>query len=423
MPDEPRDARGKFGPLTDSVEALHELARDPIRENGGKPERERELALHNLVVDVVEDLLRDIRFEHWKRKELRATVLDAVAAMGLSSEDPAPSSRGAASVLLDRLAREPRTCTLYLGVENLDLPHGTVAGDAQFLRLAEEVELSEALARLPSETRSLLCAVEVTAGTSELLRECAREKAEIALGLIRQQALFGFRSRIYLDQVLFGLDGAYAIRIDGALHTGWWRKPRPIPMALTTNHAWIERLKELSNLRSAIRPGLQEAVNICIGWLDVAALSDNWRIVVTALFSAMEAILVPESRGDKGARVAVRGIAVHLAADTQVDFLQGADAYRLRNALSHGGPTDHMILPSDAPDFAHRLQRWAFDIFTDYLTLAVREDADSVADLALSIEPQALQACDLLTNYGFDDVADRYRTKRSKAAKKATAQD
>jgi hypothetical protein len=58
----------------------------------------------------------------------------------------------------------------------------------------------------------MACEVEVVAGTDDLLRDRARLAAEAALALVRQQVLFGGMYKIYLDQVMFGLDGRYTFR-------------------------------------------------------------------------------------------------------------------------------------------------------------------------------------------------------------------
>ena len=52
---------------------------------------------------------------------------------------------------------------------------------------------------------------------------------------------------------------------------------------------WRTKLVELSDLYSAIAPELRPRVDTRIDWLDVAALSNRWRIIIPAIFSEMEA--------------------------------------------------------------------------------------------------------------------------------------
>ena len=176
--------------------------------------------------------------------------------------------------------------TLYLGVQHLKLPHGTVVGDVRFLLLAEDPEMSQSFARFRDLAPVMVCEVTAVAGTEDLLRDRARQTAEGALALVRQQLLFGGMHKIYLDQVIFGLDGKYTWR-DGADYAtaGWWRLTKPIPADFTTGDP-SELLSQLDGLSvdyGATAPGLRERVDTCVEWLDVAARSDRWRIMLPAV--------------------------------------------------------------------------------------------------------------------------------------------
>ena len=57
---------------------------------------------------------------------------------------------------------------------------------------------------------------------------------------------------------------------------------------------WFTKLEKLSTRMENLPMQLRERVELAVDWLDVAALSDPWRIIIPAIFSAMEAILVPE---------------------------------------------------------------------------------------------------------------------------------
>ena len=194
-------------------------------------------------------LIHHLHFEHLVRKELRSALRDAVRRYRNPPTGQRPDSKKFAAEILDGLARQPTRRTFYLGVQHLTLPHGTIVGDARFLRLLEDEVLAESFERFSDAAPALVCEVEVTGGTDELLLQRAHKTAERALALVRQQMLFGFASKIYLDQVTFGLDGKYTWRAGADLaRAGWWRDPAPIPMDLTgpQTSEWRAKLDGLS---------------------------------------------------------------------------------------------------------------------------------------------------------------------------------
>src|SRR5260370_37454116 len=168
--------------------------------------------------------------------------------------------------------------TFYLGVQHLKLPHGTTVGGVRFLRLSEDDVLAESFAWFRDSMPELVCEVEAIGGTDGLLLERARKTAERALALVRQQMLFGFLSKIYLDQVMFGLDGKYTWR-EGSdvVRAGRWRDPAPIPMDRTgpTTSDRRTTLDGLSADYRAVAPALRERVGACDDWLYAAAPSDR----------------------------------------------------------------------------------------------------------------------------------------------------
>jgi hypothetical protein len=261
---------------------------------------------------------------------------------------------------------------------------------------------------------ALVCEVQAAAGTADRLRERARDTAETALALIRQQNLFGFSAKIYLDQVTYGLDGTWTWQ-DGTTtaRAGWWRhKPRPIPMDLAhpNGQEWRGKLQELSDLYSALGPGLRPRVDTCIDWLDVSAISDRWRIIIPALFSAMEAILVPETTGLKAEVVTVRSVAVHVAlGNAFFDPGEIMAAYRLRSDLIHGDPTPE-VLDKDATDFAEFRRLWAFRVLCDYLQLANSIGAQDVREIVSHLDAgKCRDVCRWLEEHGAGVVVAQYR--------------
>ncbi|WAH95243.1 hypothetical protein [Arthrobacter sp. MMS18-M83] len=360
---------------------------------------------------VVERLVVDARFEHIGRKELERSFFEYAVNFRNNARVSTPALQEAAIDILGSMARKPLTRTVYLGIEHIGLAHGTVAGPATFLRLSEDKELKDAFERLGSSCPELVCAVEVTAGTDELMLERARERVAIALALVRQRYLFGFAAKIYPDQVLFGLNGSHVQRCGGAITLrGRWRKPAPIPEDLSGLEEWNTSLRGLSDLYLRLGPNVRSRADVCISWLDVAALTENWRIIIPTVFSAVESLLIPDDFQSKGAAIAVRSIAVKIATKHHVEFLHVADAYRLRNDLVHGNTTEKMITAETLPR-ADSLRRWAFGVFADYVELAASRSPASAKILIRDLSAECDQACDLLRKRGHREVADQYAGK------------
>jgi hypothetical protein len=363
---------------------------------------------------LVHRLARHVYFEHLGREKIRDALHEAVLRYRAMAPIARPTGRQFAAETLDAIAQEPLRRTVYLGVEHLQLPHDTVVGEVRFIDPASDPELLDSFSRFGDAAPSLLCEVAVTGGTSGILRDRARNIAETALGLVRQQNLFGFSAKIYLDQVLYRLDGTWTWR-DGSefARAGWWReKPHPIPMDLAhpNGEQWRESLAELSDVYSAVPPGLRSRVDTCIDWLDVAALSDRWRIIIPAIFSGMEALLVPETIGLKAEIVTIRSVAVHAALDH--GFFDPGEimaAYRLRSDLIHGTPTSE-ILEKDATDFAETRRLWAYRVLCDYLALVRAIGATGVRDVVLYLDGgKCNDVCTWLEEHGGSDVVAEHR--------------
>ena len=109
--------------------------------------------------------------------------------------------------------------------------------------------------------------------------------------------------------------------------------------------------------------------------------------MLPALFSAMEAILVPEtSSALKAGVVTVRSVAVHIALDKEFfspdEIMLG---YALRSDLVHGTPTSG-VPDKEATDFAESRRYWAYTVFRDYLKLAKVTEAAEVADIVCYLD-------------------------------------
>ena len=354
-----------------------------------------------------------VHFEHLKRDQLRAALRNAVRSYRSPPSGKRSGLKEYAAQLLDGLAQAPTRRIVYLGVRHLKLAHRTVVGDVRFLRLSEDAELAESFAWFRDLEPEMVCEVEATGGTDALVLERARKAAERALALVRQQILFGFMAKIYLDQVMFGLDGKYTWREGADLaRAGWWRDARPIPMDLTepATSEWRLTLDGLSADYLAVAPGLHKRIDACVDWLDVAARGDRWPIIIPATFSAMEAILIPEKAGLKAAVVTVRSVAVHIAVGEPFsnpgEVMAG---YRLRSDLIHGTPTSD-VLDTQATEFAEFTRHWAFDVFRYYLRLAKAIDAGGIAAVIGHLDSGPCEdACSWLEEHGGIAVVEEYR--------------
>jgi hypothetical protein len=237
-----------------------------------------------------------------------------------------------------------------------------------------------------------------------------------ALALLRQQFLFGFQARIYLEQIMFGLDGTYTWRTsdDGDLvRGGWWRQPQPMLTDLTQGDLshWFAALSALSDDCSEVPAEFRERVDTCVDWLDVAGRTDSWQIIIPAIFSAMEAILVPEaSSALKAAVVTVRSVAVHVAfGEPFFDPGKIIQGYSLRSDLVHGTPT--LDVPDEeAADFARSRRLWAFGVLRNYLRLARTNSTGSVQELVRQLDAShCVQVCTWLEEHGGSAIVEEYR--------------
>jgi hypothetical protein len=194
---------------------------------------------------------------------------------------------------------------------------------------------------------------------------------------------------------------------------GWWRQTRPIPMDFTAGDPskWLAGLAALTADYGAVAPRLRERVDTCVGWLDVAARTDRWRIMLPAVFSAMEAILVPEtSSALKAGVVTVRSVSVHVALDKEFfspdDIMLG---YSVRSNLIHGTPTTG-VPDKEATDFAESRRYWAHTVFRDYLKLAAAIEAAEVADIVSHLDREHCdKVCAWLEASGGSETVSEYR--------------
>ena len=377
----------------------------------------------NLLYGLAHKLAIDQYFEHLSGEQIRRQIHQSILTYRGSS--PRPELPQFAAKVLDKMAKEPLTCKLYLGIKNIALPNNAVVGEVRFLDCAENPEVAEAFSRFGESAPKRVCEVEVTGGSRDLLLARARVKCERALGLVRQQHLFGTPSKIYEFQVAYDLDGTWTIRDENGLNrAGWWlHKPKPMNADFAHPNAseLRNKLRDLSNLYSSVPLALRDRIDTCLDWLDVAALSSRWRVIIPALFTAMESILVPEQVGLKAEIVTVRSIAVSAALDRPFfdpnEILAG---YAIRSALIHGRPTIE-IIDDEATEFADFRRLWAFKVFSDYLRLVNTIDTKSIAQVISYLdEGKCIEACSWLEERGGLKIVEKYRSVISESRPEGT---
>jgi hypothetical protein len=132
--------------------------------------------------------------------------------------------------------------------------------------------------------------------------------------------------------------------------------------------------------------------------------------MLPAVFSAMEALLVPEDTGRKAGAVTVRSVAVHVALDEP--FFNPTEivaAYLWRNALVHGVPT-HNLNETELAALAENRRMWAFRVFSDYLRLATRGGFESVDALVSHLDSeQGDRVCGWLIEHGGGHIVAEFR--------------
>lgn len=351
-------------------------------------------------------------FEHCERKAIRLQLLsDLNRYRALRERGEVLNSKQFATEVLDALAKPPTHWLVYFGVHHLELAGEIAIGDVRFVHIDEEEGLAGAFGFFGWEVPKLLCSVPVVAGNEKLALLRARRSADMALALIRQKVLYGFAAKVYLDQVAFGLDGTYAWRVEREYFSGWWPvQEHPLEMDLSAQNDWTESLKKLSECREVCCPEIRNRVDTALEWLDIAAHTENWRITLTTVFSAMEALLVPENSGTKAAAVTVRSVAVHAALDKRFFHpIEAYNAYLSRNYLVHGGVTLDMN-EIDLTALAEDRKTWAFRVFSDYLLLVATSGFKDLREMISYLDTQfGDKVCDWLTENGMKKIVDEYQ--------------
>jgi hypothetical protein len=162
------------------------------------------------------------------------------------------------------------------------------------------------------------------------------------------------------------------------------------------------RLAQLDSMAAdyrAVAPELLERVDTCVGWLDVAAQSDRWRIILPALFSVALQVALEKEFRDPG------------------EIMLG---YQLRSDLIHGTPTSG-VPDKEATDFAETRRLWAFNVIRDYLRLAKVIEATTVSDIVRYLDGQHCEkVCDWLDEHGASAIVAEYKNSVQSGSKPTT---
>jgi hypothetical protein len=199
---------------------------------------------------------------------------------------------------------------------------------------------------------------------------------------------------------------------DGILLWGWRRDPEPIGLDLSgAAEEWTATLEaEGRTLANLARP-FRDRVDTALEWMEVASRERSWKVKIPAIFSAIEALLVPEDCSHKAEVVTVRAMALQITLHER--FSSPAEtyhAYLLRCDLVHGSPVGSDF-PEERLRFAEGREWWAQEIISAYVTHASRAGAKTALELvrALDQSQASEQARTWLRKVGGDQVVHDYQ--------------
>ena len=360
-------------------------------------------------------------FESRDDEDLGKALEDATKAY--RSLKQRPKNSGYASDALQRIATTPECHRYYFGTTDLSVPTGLRVGAVTFMNPTDDPDLLEVYERYQREVPELCAVVEGEGGTQRHALERARRQAEQAIALLRQRGLFGRRgrgARIYQDQVAFGLTGWYLfITLEGPNRDGaggWRQRPRakPLPFSFMSDQDLQADLDELTSRLYGLQGDMFSRAITCLECLDLAASDDRWRARIPFVFSGIEAIVVPETIGRKGAVVAVRSAALHTA--TRNGFFDpgmGMAAYQVRDGLVHGSLPSTASFDIDPDDLAFETQFRGYLLLQDFLDYAATGGYQKVNQLTKQLDENfAPKVCEWLVEVGKErgqEIVDEYR--------------
>ena len=285
-------------------------------------------------------LVRHLNFEYIKQKDGKDILLNAIRTYRDLS--PKPDIREFAGEVLSNMAKQTKSLVFYLGVNHLKVKSAFNIGEVEILTNAQAKRAIDNN-RWPSAFNSSPSFARATIeGTNpQLLLQRARFTVQEALGatrLVIQEALG--RMGGIREQWLFDLNGAWVARHGAQWTSGWWSQPEPILLELADDAIFRDPIKSFDESLALVPERFHACCRTAIGWLDAATREGYWRISIPMVYSAMEAILVPETTGLKAEVVTVRSIAIQVAIGKPFrDPNKTLLGYSVRNDLIHGGIT------------------------------------------------------------------------------------
>jgi hypothetical protein len=254
--------------------------------------------LHRLVTKLVSHEY----FEHLSEQEIELALMKLVGEYQAGQRDAKMAAN-----FIDQTAKAPCQSRVFFGVRHLTLPQTVDLGIARFLTAGEADFLRPVLGPDVFAACSTYCEVVATGGTTATLTDRARDQARRALSLLRLHLRHALRFA-HRDQLLFELHSHYVVEYaNGILLWGWRRDPEPIGLDLSgAAEEWTATLEaEGHTLANLARP-FRDRVDTALEWMEVASRERSWKVKIPAIFSAIEALLVPEDCSHKAEVVTVR---------------------------------------------------------------------------------------------------------------------
>ncbi len=339
-------------------------------------------------------------FEYMTREDIQRAILELLATYARERHG---NIKNLATQFLDDKATEPDRATLYFGVRHLTIDGVLNIGDSTIVGRRSKAFLRRAVPVRVYRRNSSYVRVQASGGTSSALRSRGRQKAELALALLRLYLRRGLGTA-HREQLLFSLTGDYVRETeDGNLSWAWWRIPAPISVNLgKPSPEWREPLTFEADAISRLAGPFRDRVHNALWWLDSAMRPPTWRTRIPEVFTAMESLLVPEDCPSKAEVVTVRSIALQLSFD---DWFTSPDdtyfAYLVRCALIHGEPIPENVNASRQDD-TWQLEHWADEILSAYIKYVTDSGCADPRVLSGSLDESVAcqKACNWLIGQG-----------------------
>ena len=212
------------------------------------------------------------------------------------------------------------------------------------------------------------------------------------------------------EQWLFDLNGAWVARYGARVI--WLVEPaRSNPSGAPRRYEMARPDQELRRVARSRTREVPRLLSNRVSWLDAATREGYWRISIPMVYSAMEAILVPETIGLKAEVVTVRSIAMQVAIGKRFrDPNMTLFGYRVRNELIHGGVT-FSFDEKQAEDLRLDRQWWAFDVLKDFLVYIRDNQHGKLIEVMRDLDrsDSMRQVCEWFEQHGGEKLIGEYK--------------